>query len=59
MFGDSEKAETRERGLTTHCRRDPRNAKRIGRTVRDLVCTGAQGVGKKAVWCGVSLDVAP
>ena len=35
------------RGLTTHCRRDPKNAKRVGRTVRDLFCTGAQEVGNK------------
>ena len=34
------------RGLTTHCRRDPRNAKDVGRTVRDSFCTGAQEVGK-------------
>ena len=38
--------ETRVRGLTTHCRRDPRNAKRVGQSVQDLFCTGAQEVGK-------------
>ena len=30
--------EARVSGLTTHCRRDPRNAERTGRTVRDLSC---------------------
>ena len=39
------------RGLTTHSRRDPRNAKETGRTVRDLFCTGALEVGTKClVW---------
>ena len=41
--------ETRVRGLTAHCRRDPRNAKEVGRTVRDLFCTGAQEVGKRCL----------
>ena len=42
--------ETREHGLTTHCRRGPKNAKRIGRIVRDLFCTCAQEVGRSMVW---------
>ena len=46
------------RGLTTHSRRTPRNAKEIGRTVRDHFCTGAQEVGPSG-WCASSLDVAP
>ena len=32
-------------GLTTQSRRDPRNARRIGRTVRDLFCVGAMEIG--------------
>ena len=40
--------ETRVRGLTRHSRRDPRNAKRIGRTVRDLFCTCAPGGRQKS-----------
>ena len=41
--------EKRVRGLTHHSRRDPRNAKRIGRTVPDLFCTCAQEVGRSLV----------
>ena len=39
------------RGLTTHRLSTPRNAKEIGRTVRDSFCTGAQEVGLCG-WCG-------
>ena len=46
------------RGLTTHCRLDPRNAERVVRTVRDLSCMGAQEVGK-SVWCGDLLVTVP
>ena len=39
------------RGLTTHSRRDRRNARRVGRTVWDLLCTGALEVGEEClVW---------
>ena len=48
--------ETRVRGPTTHSRRDPRNAKGVGRIVWDPFCTGAQEVGKMsgAATCWVS-----
>ena len=39
--------EMRVRGFTTHSRRDPRNAKGVGRTVWDPFCTGALEVGLK------------
>ena len=36
---------SRAGGLTTHCLCTPRNAREIGRIVRDSLCTGAQEVG--------------
>ena len=47
------------RGLTTHCRRDPRNTKGDKTNSLGLLSAWAPWRSEVGVWCGDSLVAAP
>ena len=51
--------ETRVRGLTPHCRRDPRNTKGDKTNSLGLLSAWAPWRSEVGVWCGDSLVAAP